>query len=147
MRNEYGFSIVGGLFAATIVLLMYIAAKEEKKHWRRVFGQREVMPFEEWFARYYPEAAVSRAVAEDVLNRLAKVMRIQATQIRLDDRFTEEFAAPGNWRQFILDDPVDLVVEELFKKYAVTDKKLAKNCWTVRDLIGIVNGSQQIKVI
>ena len=136
---DYGLWIIPIVFTIIVCMLCFIAAKVAKAKLLRVFGKREAIPFEEWFKTYYSNQTVPKELVKEILIGIAKEIGIEATQIRPQDSFYREFRLTGPWRQFMIDEPVDLAIEILAEKYSKTKSKLWRRCYTVEDLINILN--------
>ena len=125
-----------GFFIFGLAGVFYVYAhKIAEKRLRQTFANREIIRFDEWFAKYYDSVELHKSLVKDVLTIIANEIKIAPTQIRPDDRFDREFTSPVKYRFLLIDDSVVTALEKILEKYANSGWKFPKNCETVDDLI------------
>ena len=114
-------------------VIFHLAYKTAKRQSTSSLKNREVLEFEEWIVRYYPENILSKVVIWEVLSTIAEELNINPTQIRTQDRFLVEFAfrSPYNW--ILPDPPIDVALQEIYERYDL--KMSGQKINTVRDLL------------
>lgn len=115
-------SLVTLLFLLILLTAVLVDSLFLRKHARNtrsnLLRNREVEPFEQWFAYYYGNTNYSREQAERIIEIFAKWIEVEPTQLKPTDQLAGELALPWwdllgslsdyGWHEDIIDYACDI---------------------------------------